>query len=98
VREGRPGKVTRLATSRPLKLPDGLRPLNGETFLMAEGGGMVDRVSIDGDKVAVEEKWHGSPRGSFLIFSIRPLMVRRDCRSTLLEFRLDLEILCVASP
>src|ERR1019366_6362735 len=24
VREGRPGKVTRLATSRPLKLPDGL--------------------------------------------------------------------------
>ena len=40
IREGRPGKVTRLATSRALKFPDGLRPLSGETFLMAEGGSM----------------------------------------------------------
>jgi sugar lactone lactonase YvrE len=54
VRDGRPGKVTRLATSRPLKLPDGLRPLSGETFLMAEGGGTLDRVSVDGDKVTIE--------------------------------------------
>jgi hypothetical protein len=52
--EGRPGKVTRLATSRPLLLPDGLRPLSGETFLMAEGGGTLDRVSVDGDRVSVE--------------------------------------------
>ena len=44
----------RLGTSRPLKLPDGLRPLSGETFLMAEGGGTLDRVSVDGDKVAIE--------------------------------------------
>jgi hypothetical protein len=28
MREGRSGKVTRLATSRPLTLPDGLRPLS----------------------------------------------------------------------
>jgi sugar lactone lactonase YvrE len=54
MRGGRPGKVTRLATSRPLTLPDGLRPLRGETFLMAEGGGTLDRVSVDGDKVAIE--------------------------------------------
>ena len=52
--EGRPGKVMRLGTSRPLKLPDALRPLSGETFLMAEGGGTLDRVSVDGDKVAIE--------------------------------------------
>jgi hypothetical protein len=52
--EGRPGKVMRLGTSRPLKFPDGLRPLSGETFLMAEGGGTLDRVSVDGDKVAIE--------------------------------------------
>jgi sugar lactone lactonase YvrE len=42
MREGRPGKVTRLATSRPLTLPDGLRPLSDRTFLMAEGGGTLD--------------------------------------------------------
>jgi sugar lactone lactonase YvrE len=48
------GKVTRLATSRPLILPDRLRPLSGETFLMAEGGGTLDRLSVEGDKVAVE--------------------------------------------
>jgi sugar lactone lactonase YvrE len=54
MREGRPGKVTRLATPRALKFPDGLRPLSGETFLMAEGGGTLDRVSVEGDKVAIE--------------------------------------------
>jgi hypothetical protein len=37
-----------------LKLPDGLRPLSDGTFLMAEGGGTLDRVSVDGDKVAIE--------------------------------------------
>ena len=54
VPEGRPGKVMRLATSRTLTLPDGLRPLSGETFLMAEGGGTLDRVSVDDDKVTIE--------------------------------------------
>jgi hypothetical protein len=52
--EGRPGKVMRLGTSRRLKFPDGLRPLSDETFLMAEGGDTLDRVSVDGDKVAIE--------------------------------------------
>jgi len=35
-------------------LPDGLRPLSDRTFLMAEGGGTLDRVSIAGDKVTIE--------------------------------------------
>jgi hypothetical protein len=59
MREGRPGKVTRLATSRPLTLPDGLRPLSDRTFLMAEGGGTLDRVSIAGDKVTIETVMDG---------------------------------------
>jgi sugar lactone lactonase YvrE len=54
IREGRPGKVIELATSRPLKFPDGLRPLSGETFLMAEGSGTLDRVSVDNDNVTIE--------------------------------------------
>ena len=37
-----------------MTLPDGLRPLSDRTFLMAEGGGTLDRVSIAGDKVTIE--------------------------------------------
>ena len=54
VADGKAGAVTRLATSPPLKLPDGLRPLGGGTFLLAEGGGQLDRISVDGDRVEVE--------------------------------------------
>ncbi|MCI0465628.1 MAG: hypothetical protein L0Y57_01255 [Beijerinckiaceae bacterium] len=54
LREGRPGKVTRLSTSRPLKFPDGLRMLSSETFLMAEGGGTLDRVTVEGDNAKIE--------------------------------------------
>jgi hypothetical protein len=49
-----PGVVTKLETSRPLKLPDGLRQINGDSFLMAEGSGSLDRVTINGDKVTIE--------------------------------------------
>ena len=49
--EGRPGKMTRLALSRPLKLPDGLRPLSDGTFLTVEGGGTLDRMSIEATKL-----------------------------------------------
>lgn len=48
------GAVTKLATSRPLKFPDGLRPLPSGTFVMAEGGGSLDKVQIEGDTVKVE--------------------------------------------
>jgi sugar lactone lactonase YvrE len=54
VKGGMPGAVTKLETSRPLKLPDGLRQLSGESFLMVEGSGSLDRVTVDGDKVTVE--------------------------------------------
>ncbi|MBY0561366.1 hypothetical protein [Hyphomicrobium sp.] len=54
VKDGAPGAVTKLATSRPLKFPDALRQLNGNTFLMVEGAGTLDRVIVDGDKVTIE--------------------------------------------
>jgi sugar lactone lactonase YvrE len=54
VKDGAAGKVTKLSTSRPLKFPDGLRPTGAQTFIMAEGGGTLDRVSVSGDKVDVE--------------------------------------------
>ena len=54
VKGGMPGAVTKLETSRLLKLPDGLRQISGESFLMAEGSGSLDRVTVDGDKVTVE--------------------------------------------
>jgi sugar lactone lactonase YvrE len=54
VKDGAPGKVTKLKTSRPLKLADGLRPAGEQTFIMAEGSGSIDRVTIKGDEVNVE--------------------------------------------
>ena len=54
VRDGAPGKITKLQPSRPLKFPDGLRSTGGLTFVMAEGRGSVDRVTVNGDRVAVE--------------------------------------------
>ncbi|CAA2141728.1 hypothetical protein [Hyphomicrobium sp. ghe19] len=54
VKDGVPGAVTKLATSRPLKFPDALRQLTGNTFLQVEGSGTLDRVIVDGDKVTIE--------------------------------------------
>ncbi len=54
LKDGAPGAVTKLETSRPIKNPDALRQLTGNTFLMAEGGGTVDRVTVNGDKVDIE--------------------------------------------
>ncbi|MET0313040.1 MAG: hypothetical protein ABW275_01455 [Hansschlegelia sp.] len=57
---GVPGKVTKLRTSRPLTRPDGLKPIPGG-FLMVEGGGTLDRVTVVGDEAKVEtlEKFAG---------------------------------------
>jgi len=54
VKDGKPGAVTKLETSRPLKLPDGLRLVSGQSFLMVEGRGSLDRVTVNGDKAAIE--------------------------------------------
>lgn len=54
VKDGKAAGVTKLATSRPIVLPDGLRNIGGQTFLMIEGKGSLDRVSVDADKITVE--------------------------------------------
>jgi len=54
VKDGAPGKITKLQPSRPLKFPDGLRSTSGQMFIMAEGGGSVDRVTVNGDDVEIE--------------------------------------------
>jgi sugar lactone lactonase YvrE len=53
VKDGSPGKITKLQPSRPLKFPDGLRSTGPKTFVMAEGGGSVDRVTLNGDNVDI---------------------------------------------
>jgi sugar lactone lactonase YvrE len=47
------GQVTQLSSSRPLERPDGMRPIAGNSFALAEGGGRVDRVDIDGDRATI---------------------------------------------
>jgi len=48
VEKGRAGRVTKLQ-GRALGLPDGLRPLGRNSFLLVEGAGTLDRVEVDGD-------------------------------------------------
>jgi sugar lactone lactonase YvrE len=53
VDKGRAGRVIKLQ-GRPLGLPDGLRPLGRNSFLLVEGAGTLDRIEIDGDRFRVE--------------------------------------------
>jgi sugar lactone lactonase YvrE len=52
--DGSAGEITELTPSRTLDHPDGMRPLGMNTFLMIEGGGRLDKVTVDGDKANVE--------------------------------------------
>lgn len=54
VKDGQAGAVTPLTPSRPLVLADGLRPLGDGSFLLAEGGGRLDRVIFAGNTAKVE--------------------------------------------
>ena len=54
VKDGAAGAVTALKPSRPLTNPDGLRRYGEGTFLMAEGGGTLDLVTITGDEARME--------------------------------------------
>ena len=54
VKDGAAAKVTKLKTSRPLSHPDGHRVLQGNQFLMIEGGGSLDRVTVTGDSATIE--------------------------------------------
>ncbi|HUI19814.1 MAG TPA: hypothetical protein VLZ74_02045 [Methylocella sp.] len=54
VKDGSPGRVAKLSTSRQLSHPDGLRALRGNRFLMIEGGGSLDEVTVTGDSATIE--------------------------------------------
>ena len=51
---GLPGKVTELKASRAMTLTDALRGSSAKSFLMIEGGGRLDRVTIDGDSARID--------------------------------------------
>lgn len=54
VRDGTAGGIAKLATPRALFHPDGMRTLEGNTFLMVEGSGKLDRISVKGDAVQLQ--------------------------------------------
>ncbi len=54
VKDGKAGKITKLQTSRPLTHADGLRPYGQDTFLMIEGAGSLDLVTIKGDHADIK--------------------------------------------
>lgn len=51
--DGSAGEPVTLTTSRPLTQPDGLRRLNDTQFIMAEGSGTIDLLTVKGDTVEV---------------------------------------------
>jgi hypothetical protein len=54
VEDGKAGVVEQLPTSRPLVLADALRPIFGDAFLLIEGVGRLDRVTIEGSEAMVD--------------------------------------------
>jgi hypothetical protein len=55
VHDGRAGRVTKLQPSRPLALTDALHATDGgRSFLLIEGTGRLDRVTISGDAARIE--------------------------------------------
>jgi sugar lactone lactonase YvrE len=69
VKDGKAGKVTKLITSRPVTLTDGMRPVGGNVFLMIEGDGHLDRVTVTGDTASIETLKDGfaEPAGVTLV-------------------------------
>ncbi len=54
VADGKAGEVTSLQTSRKIGLPDSLRAYGHNTFLMIEGTGSLDLVTIDGGTAEIK--------------------------------------------
>lgn len=55
VKDGKAGTVTKLQTSKPTALTDGIRPTDGgHALLMIEGDGKLDRVTVEGDKATID--------------------------------------------
>jgi sugar lactone lactonase YvrE len=52
--DGAAGEVTKLNPSRALTLPDTLRLLEDGSFLLVEGGGTLDRVTVSGNEAQID--------------------------------------------
>jgi sugar lactone lactonase YvrE len=65
VKDGKAGKLTRLKPSRKLALTDALRPLRPGVFLLIEGAGRLDTMTVKGDDVLIAtlEDGYVSPTG-----------------------------------
>lgn len=53
VKDGRAAKLTRLQASRKLVLADAMRPLRPNVFLLIEGGGRLDTMTVKGDSATI---------------------------------------------
>jgi len=72
VKDGKAGAVTQIEASRPLELTDALRPIGGDAFLLIEGAGRLDRMTVEGDSATIETIKDGllGPTGVTLIGNI----------------------------
>jgi hypothetical protein len=53
VKGGKPGKLTKLTPSRKVELTDAMRPMGNGMYLLIEGVGRVDTLTITGDQAKV---------------------------------------------
>jgi hypothetical protein len=53
VKDGKAGKLTKLKASQKLVLADAMRPLGRNVFLLIEGGGRLDTMTIKGDSASI---------------------------------------------
>lgn len=53
-KDGSAGAIVQIQPSQTITRPDGLRPLGKNEFLMIEGAGKLDHVTIDGDTAKIE--------------------------------------------
>jgi sugar lactone lactonase YvrE len=54
IEAGKSGKVTKLSAPRQMVLTDAMRVFGNSSFLIIEGAGRLDRMTIDGDAFSVE--------------------------------------------
>jgi hypothetical protein len=62
---GAAAEITVLKASRPLVLPDAIRPIGNNEFLLIEGEGRLNRLIITGENAVVEtlEEGYSTPTG-----------------------------------
>lgn len=53
-KDGTAGAITQIQPSQELSRPDGMRSLGQNEFLLIEGAGRLDHVTIDGDNAKIE--------------------------------------------